>query len=171
MTRNLRVLTTNLTAGECLDRLRRISKRDDGQVDDRSTFEPETLLLAKTPKGFTLRIRGPIATGLSPILDVRFEQDSSPAERLRLVGQMGIHPGMRFAFIVGSVVGIAIFGLMLRSAVAESKGIVRAVPILSCILLWSLLPLLIKRVPWANDSPELFETVRTAVDGDEWRAV
>jgi hypothetical protein len=58
--KSVRVFTTRLSAGECIDRLRRISETDDG--DDsrhRNIFEPQSLLLSKTTTGSPCEFVGP----------------------------------------------------------------------------------------------------------------
>jgi hypothetical protein len=169
--KSVRVLTTSLTAGECIDRLRRISKRDDGDERLRiNPTEPESLLLAKTTDGFTLRIRRPGSVPLGLVLDVRFEPSTVAGERLKLVGQVGFHKSQRIVVAIGMAVCIALLGMAWRSAFQEHLA--AGIAIGSGVVGLALLPIFVRRAIFVPDSRELlFDVVKSAVDGDQWRVV
>jgi hypothetical protein len=168
--RNLRILTTKLTSGECIDRLRRISKRDDGQTYDRkeSIFAQESLLLAKTPDGFTLRSRARGSLPLEPVLEVRFEEGTS-GMGTKLVAGIGDLQGAKTLGTVGTVFSVAFFGVVLWSAFREHEGYATAVSLAFCALAAIGITLVIRRARWGGKTPRLLEVVRAAVEGDEWR--
>jgi hypothetical protein len=171
--RNSQVLTTMLTAGECLDRLRRISKRDDGQSCDpnESIFTPESLLLTKTSDGFMMRSRWRGSMPFRPVLQVKFEPGSASGERLKLIAEVGLHPGERTLLAIGLAVGVAVAGVVLHSVLRGAQGIVSAIPIAFPVLGWTLIPVLVRHATWGATCPDLLEVVRVAVDGDGWRTV
>jgi hypothetical protein len=164
--KNVRVLTTRLTAGECIDRLRRISERDDG--DDsrhRNVFEPQSLLLLKTHDGFTLRIRRPGSLSLGGVLRVRFEEDTISGERLKLVGRIGANTANGTSAIA-AVVAVMLGGVWWSAFRAH---LVVGIAVAFGILGLSFLIVLIGRAIFEPDCEGLFDIVKSAVDGDGWR--
>jgi len=162
-----RVLTTRLTAGQCIDRLRRISERDDFHDSrDRSLFEPQTLMLAKTHEGFTLRMRRPGL--LSPgVLRVRLEANTGSEERLRLVGRFGVSSANGISVIATMVV------VMLGVAWLAKfhSDLLAGLPIVVGVLGVSLLVVLHGRWSLDGDGDGLLDIVKDTVDGDDWRDV
>ena len=165
------LLTTKLTTGECFDKLRRISDRDEGIALGRSRIPPSpgTLLLDKTPEGFAVRMH--MVLPFAPMLQVTMAPLPAPNRGSRLVGRLVLHPHDKvFLIAVAVLAAVFLFGGV-RSLLLGLNGsheIVIGVAIPLAFMLICVLGVWLGRLVIG---PDLLETVKEVVEGDEWSAV